>query len=246
MVRIQLQTGEYLNVAEGTAFPMTYSIGDIRDVSKKTGSKSKTITLVGDDNNNNLLGHYYDVNIEAGTFNVNTITRCRVIEDDNTIMSDAYLQLIEIDKIEHSHQEEQEIRYSALIKDATADFYTEMDNKELTDIDLTDLNHTYSAAKVVASFTNDYTDGYMYPLGLTPTADTVLTDYAPAIYLRTLWDRIHSTNGFSSTVNVDIFDKLVIPYNGETPKANYQSYEVNANKTSFIITEANYNTTITS
>jgi hypothetical protein len=65
MVRIQLSTG-YLDVKDGTAFPLNFSIGDIRDISKRTGSFSKTITLVGNSNNNNLLNHYYDINIQAG------------------------------------------------------------------------------------------------------------------------------------------------------------------------------------
>jgi hypothetical protein len=51
MVRIQLSTG-YLDVKDGTAFPLNFSIGDIRDISKRTGSFSKTITLVGNSNNN--------------------------------------------------------------------------------------------------------------------------------------------------------------------------------------------------
>ncbi len=79
-VRIQLETG-YLDVKEGTAFPLNFGVADIRDVSKRSGAFSKTITLTGTANNHNLLNHYYDVNIQAGTFNINTLTRCSVIQN---------------------------------------------------------------------------------------------------------------------------------------------------------------------
>ena len=41
MVRIQLDTG-YLDVKDGSNFPINMGIGDIRDISKKTGTFSKT------------------------------------------------------------------------------------------------------------------------------------------------------------------------------------------------------------
>ncbi len=83
MVRIQLSTG-YLDVKEGTSFPLSFQVGDIRDISKRQGNFSKTITLVGNNNNNNLLNHYYDVNIQAGTFNINQLTSCDVIQIADT------------------------------------------------------------------------------------------------------------------------------------------------------------------
>ena len=45
----------HLKPKEGTSFPLNLSVGEIRDISKRKGTFSKTITLVGDDENNNLL-----------------------------------------------------------------------------------------------------------------------------------------------------------------------------------------------
>ena len=69
IVKIILETG-VLEVRQDVAFPLNFSVADIRDISKRSGTFSKTIVLAGTDNNNQLLNHYYDVNIEAGTFNV--------------------------------------------------------------------------------------------------------------------------------------------------------------------------------
>ena len=59
MVRIQLiepQKG-WLDVAEGTSFPINISASDIRDVGSRSGSYSKTVVLAGTENNNNLLNY---------------------------------------------------------------------------------------------------------------------------------------------------------------------------------------------
>ncbi len=77
MVKIILETG-VLDVSEKTNFPITFNIGDIRDLTSRKGTFSKTIVLEGTKNNHELLGNYYDVNIQAGTFNINTLTRCQV------------------------------------------------------------------------------------------------------------------------------------------------------------------------
>jgi len=95
MVRIQLENG-YLDVKEGTVFPLNFAVGDIRDLTKRSGAFSKTITLVGSKNNHELLNHYYDVNISAGTFDINALTKCSVIQNNVPIMEDALLQLLSV------------------------------------------------------------------------------------------------------------------------------------------------------
>ena len=78
MVRIQLETG-YLEVKEGTDFPLNFGVAEVRDLSARSGTFSKSIKLVGTDINNQLLNHYYDVNIQEGTFDINALTTCSVI-----------------------------------------------------------------------------------------------------------------------------------------------------------------------
>jgi hypothetical protein len=53
----------YLDVTEDVIVPITYSIGDIRDISKKNGAFSKSIKIKGTKVNNILFNNYYDVNI---------------------------------------------------------------------------------------------------------------------------------------------------------------------------------------
>ena len=213
-VRIQLETG-YLDVKEGTAFPLNFGVADIRDVSKKSGAFSKTITLTGTANNNNLLNHYYDVNIQAGTFNINTLTRCSVIQNGLPVLASGYLQLIAVNKVQTTADYENEVEYEVLVKDESSDFFTKLGNKELTDLDFTDLNHEYRAINVVNSFSNTQGDGYKYVLPFKESNNYFLQDMKPAIYAKTYFDRIFAQAGFSytwGTLSAAHFDKLIIPF----------------------------------
>jgi len=231
MVRIQLATG-YLDVKEGTSFPLTFQVGDIRDISQRKGNFSKTIVLVGSKNNNNLLNHYYDVNIQAGTFDINAVTTCSVIQDGIPVMENASLQLTAIKKVQLTEQYEEHVEYEVLVKESKADFFTAINNLELTDIDFSDLNHTYDAFNVVNRFTNTEVDGFKYFLPGSGDAFYSTQEFKPAIFAKTYFDRIFQGAGFTYSwpdLVDDKFDKLVIPYNGDTDNFDYADYTVKAN-----------------
>jgi hypothetical protein len=233
MVRIQLSTG-YLDVKEGTAFPLNFSIGDIRDLTKRTGTFSKTITLVGSKNNHSLLGHHYDVNIQEGTFNINTITKCTVLQNDVPIMEDALLQLVNVRKSQMTDAHEQMVEYDVLVKDTQCEFYTAITNKELTDLDFSDLNHIFGTGTIYNSFDNTVVDGYKYLLPYKNSAEYSVNELKPAIYAKTYFDRIFSNAGFTyewSGLSAAHFDKLLIPYNGDVNNFDYNDYLVEASNT---------------
>lgn len=230
MVKIQLETG-YLDVRENSIVPFNLGVADVRDLTARSGTFSKTITLSGTKNNNILLGHYYDVNISTGSFNVNTLTKCDVLQDDIPILTDVYLQLLSVNKRQTTDAYEQEVEYEVLIKDSQADFFTKIDNSLLEDLDMSEMDHVYSASNVVASYSNTVTDGYVYPLGTAPSNVYPLSEFKPAIYAKKYWDKIHQYAGYTyewSSLSDDFFDKLIIPYNGEQYKADYSNYLVDA------------------
>ena len=231
MVKIQLATG-YLEVKEGTSFPLNFQVGDIRDISQRKGNFSKTITLVGSKNNNDLLNHYYDVNIVAGTFNVNALTTCSVIQDGIPVMEDASLQLTAVKKVQITDGYEHHVEYEVLVKDNKADFFTAINNLELTDIDFSDLNHTYDAFNVVSRFNNSVVDGFKYFLPGSGDVFYSTQEFKPAIFAKTYFDRIFQDAGFAYSwpdLVDDKFDRLFIPYNGDTDNFDYADYTVKAN-----------------
>ena len=222
-------TGGYLDVKDSTAFPLNFSIGDIRDISKRTGSFSKTITLVGNSNNNNLLNHYYDVNIQAGTFDINQLTSCDVIQDGIPVMINATLQLISIKKSQLTSAYEQIVEYEVLVKENRGTFFTDISNKYLTDIDFSDLDHEVTAPIVISTFDNTVEDSYKYVMPFNIDEQYQLNWFKPAIYAKVYFDRIFTDAGYSydwADLLDARFDKLLIPYNGDQNIIDWSDYKV--------------------
>ena len=239
MVRIQLSTG-YLDVKEGTSFPLNFSVGDIRDISKRTGSFSKTITLVGNSNNNNLLNHYYDINIQAGTFNINTITNCDVLQNGIPVMINATLQLINIKKTQVTGAYEQMVEYEVLIKENRGTFFSDISNKYLTDLDFSYLDHVVDSNVIIDSFNNTIADSYKYVMPFNIDNQYQQNWFKPAIYAQIYFDRIFAAAGYSYTWDglADAnFDKLLIPYNGDQNVVDWTDYQVVAENSGYSYTE---------
>jgi hypothetical protein len=239
MVRIQLSTG-YLDVKDGTSFPLNFSIGDIRDISKRTGSFSKTITLVGNSNNNALLNHYYDINIQAGTFNINTITNCDVLQNGIPVMVNATLQLVNIKKSQVTGAYEQMVEYEVLIKENRGTFFSDISNKYLTDLDFSYLDHVVDSNVIIDSFNNTIADSYKYVMPFNIDNQYQQNWFKPAIYAQIYFDRIFAAAGYSYTWDglADAnFDKLLIPYNGDQNVVDWTDYQVVAENSGYSYTE---------
>jgi len=212
-----------LEVASNVKVPLNFSIGDIRDISKKNGAFSKSIILPSTPDNDRLLNYYFDINIQGGTFDVNVIQDCVIIQNGVVILDNAVLQLVSINKIQGTQTQDDVVTYTVLVKDTTSNFFTEINNQNLDNLDLSDLTHTYKASVVIDSFDHTVVDGYKYLMPFNPsvTDDTQfnLDEFTPGIYAKTYMDRIFARAGYgyvwddltASTIN---FDKLLIPYNG--------------------------------
>ena len=250
MVRIQIETG-YLDVKEGTNFPLNFQVGDIRDLTQRKGTFSKTITLSGTKNNNTLLNNYYDVNIKAGTFDINRLTKCTVLQNGIPIITDALLQLTNVRKVQLTDAYEQGVEYEVLIKDSQAEFYTQITNLELTDLDFSDCNHEFSITAITDSWSNTQSDNYKYLMPYNDTANYSVNHFKPAIYAKSYFDRIFANAGFTYTwTNLSDFhfDKLLIPYNGDVNNFDYTDYRVTAETTylsSYVQPNPGYNQSFT-
>ena len=224
--------GGILDVRPDVNVPLTFSVGEIRDITKRTGTFSKTIVLPATDNNNRILNHYYDVNVEAGTFDLTKLTHCQVLQNDVVILEDAILQLVGVNKSQNTDQYEQVASYEVLIKDTKAELFTAITNAELTDIDFSDLNHFSNSSSIIATYSFTQANGYKYVLPYQPTNVINVRQLKPAIYAKTYFDRIFANAGFSYTwadIQNARFDKLLIPYNGDENQIDWDDFKVVAN-----------------
>ena len=213
MVKIQIEGG-YLDVAGDVNFPLNFSAQDIKDISARKGGFSKTIILVGNQNNIDLLGSLYDVNVEQMTFNTNKLTKCAIIQNGIVIAENMLLQITGIEKNSTSTTVVDSFTFTANVKDSVADFFTIIANSMISDIDLSQYNHVLNATNVLATFGNTSANGYKYFPFYTPTNIIPIREMIPSVYVKTYMDRIFAKAGKSYNVVNSAkfnFDKLVVP-----------------------------------
>lgn len=208
----------FLNVIDSVPLSLMFNISDIRNISKRNGAWSKTCLIAGDAHNNSILGPVFDVNYDSPllTFNPKRKERIRIIIDGFD-MFEGVFQIVKIKK--NLGNNDIKIVYECHIKGDTSDFYRDIDGKLLTDLDLSQFDHTITESLIDSSMANGtYLNGYQYFLAYNPDqlASYKYRDMTPALYSKQIFDKIFSDAGYSYEWDeaFDLnFDKLITPSN---------------------------------
>lgn len=126
--------------------------------------------------------------------------------------------------------------YSTNIVDGNIDLYKAIENKTLSDLDFTDINHFKTLDTVVNSF--DGSLGYQYIIAdyngkAFFDTNKINIDYlVPSVKVSLLWQKIHDTYGFTysgDVFNTFNFQNLYLTYPKGTADANEEPEEYYAN-----------------
>jgi hypothetical protein len=131
-----------IDLKDNSQFPITYNIADIREPSKRNTSFSKTITLPGTDNNNQVLGQIYEIS-QDGTFNPNKFTGAVVLQDGLEVFS-SVMQVIGINRIQNGINNYNDIEYQINLMGRLTDIFLELKDTKLTDLDFSEYDHIYN------------------------------------------------------------------------------------------------------
>jgi len=206
-----------LDIKEGFGFGINISIAELLDVSKKNTPYTKTILLPGTKANNQILGSLFDVNADFTFFNPNFKIDAKIVVNSTTVIN-GYLQLLEVKKLNDNDLQGNNIQYSVKISDNVINFYTDIKDKELTDLDLSDFDHILTRTNIEGSWTNTFEDTYTYPLLFKQSNIYQTSDFKPAIfhkaYLLKIFEEAQYSVGGSFMNNTD-YDKETIPFNRE-------------------------------
>lgn len=198
---------------------LTFNISDIKNPDKRKSDYSKSISLPGSKKINKLFEHIFEVNIDLQTFNPNLKTDVLYLVNGETII-DGYLQLKEIKIIDEL------ISYEVTIIGRVGNFINELGAKELTDLDMSSLNHTYDKATQVATWNYPLSTDYVYPMinydinyggqGYSEVWD--VEDLFPAITAKKYIDEIFADVGYtydSDFFDSQYFENLIIPFSSK-------------------------------
>lgn len=250
-----------VDLSEDISIPLNYAIADIREPQKRNTNFSKTVTLPGTASNNVLFSHIWDIGvslISSGntnfnpTYNPNLKADVLVLQDGNEV----FKGFAKLDNIVNVNGK---VEYEMSFYGNLANIFTTLGESKLSELDLSEYDHTYNKTNQVNSWDtsiikngstyvnfsggNPTGEGYLYPLidyGFTNGSTFDVKHFFPAVYVKTIIDKIFAQAGFQYTSNFfnsTFFKKLVIPFNGTTLKlsdSQIQNRQIRASNNSTI------------
>lgn len=147
-----------LDLYDNFDISLNYNISDIQDISKKSGSFSRTIKIPATRNNNYIFNDLSNLFIST-SIKINKKIKCVVYVNDISVIN-GYMHINKCIKNIYGDYDE----YELVIYDDNVDLFTEMKKYKLTDIDFSELNHVWSHNNIVNSWTASWYNGYYYPL----------------------------------------------------------------------------------
>ena len=243
-----------LDTMGGTDIAVTYSIGDIEDVTKQRGSFSKTITLPNTPTNRACFAYAYNIQSFVGGFQPNKRIRSAMWEDGVQVFS-GVLQLLSMSKTKGT------ITYEVgLFTDNVSLFKAIEGNMLVNTAGVTGMNHTPTSGHVSGTWTASgaASSGYVYGVIDAAGFTDILSQgggwfqapwwrLGPSIYVKKMVDLIFAEAGFrysSTFFNSTFFKKLVIPYAAGTMPTNLSGSNIFAASTGSITYLVNDNGTI--
>ncbi len=205
---------------------LTYNVADIADIAARNSSFSKTIKLPETANNRQAFGDISDLAAEPATFNPNKKAKCWILVDTLPVI-EGYLQLRKVYLNRSTQMGELEV----VIYADNDNFYKLLGDSNLTDLNFSELNHDWTAANIVQSWTASWNNGYYYPLidygqdwelgdinGWSTAYKTYVStgEMFPATNVKYIWDKIFANANYSyqsNFLNGDMFKDLYIPFN---------------------------------
>ena len=194
------------------AIPLTKEAYDVNNPQKRLSDYSKTITIPEGKLVNQIFEHAFDVNVDYLTFNPNLKTSYQILQD-GVLVIDGYCQLLSIKNIDGL------VTYEIAATGKVGNLFEKIKDKYLQDLDLSALDHAWTQANVVDSWTAPIGEGYVYPMidigGRSRYDNWKVQDFKPAIYLKQYLDAILSEAGYtydSTFLNTTLFKSLIIPY----------------------------------
>ena len=196
----RLQIGDLQSIAIVSDLPIvtTFEESDIREPDKAKASSARSVELYETNEINQFFENIFEVNIATNTFNANIKTSAKYFEDEVKTF-EGYLQLLRITIVNGLHV------YSCNIIGETGNFWTDIGDETLRDLDYSDLDHDYTRANIIQSWDDSvasYGVGYYYPLvnrGTILGDESIwrVRDFLPCLYDYEYLTRILADKGYT-------------------------------------------------
>lgn len=204
---------------------LTKQIFDVENPDERVADFSRTIKLPGTHTNNQIFGHFFDLNrftINDTLINFNddfnaTLKANALLYFNNVLQSRGSLQLTNVINLPDGGCE-----YEVVFIGEVKNLFQDVSEKKLNELDLSAYDHTLDRDTIVDSWTAGQANGYVYPLidyGFDNNQyDFRVEHFRPAIYVKTLVDKVFSEAGYTYSSNFltsDFFKSMILPCSGD-------------------------------
>ncbi len=193
---------------------ITYAVNDVGDPAKRDGAYSDTFDLPKSSEISEILGYPDNFNIFDTDASPYKKLSCNIVEGNVILKGFAIVQA-------------SEKTYKINVFGDNVNWFDIVSNAKIADVDLSEYDHLYSQANIVAAGAN--TEGYTYPVidydnGLkdrvaTVTADDILLyDMYPAVFVHTLLKKIFKQTGYKLAgefISHPLYKRLIIPFSNK-------------------------------
>lgn len=214
--------GEELELVGELGFSLNYNIDDIRNPTNRNGNYSKTVSILGTKKANKLLGGIFDINSDFTYFNPKLKSEVKILVNSVEVIN-GYMQIKSINKEHKGIVSDSYVSYEVNIQSNSTDFFTDIKDKKLNELDFSDFNHDLTNTNIEDSWTNESSDCYVYPLFVNDVGNVYETSrFKPAIFHKAYLMRIIGEAGYASggsllddsTAEGAAYSKDIIPFNG--------------------------------
>lgn len=196
------------------SIPITFSIADIRDISKRNASFTKTIDIPGSTNNNQIFNQIFEIDGDCN-FNPNKKIKA-ILYYDGEEQLNGYLQLKKINRNQNGFNNYDLISYNVTIVGGVTDIFKDMGETLLSELGYDEYTHTYNATTQELSWNDSITKngGYFqnWVNGFSKPATDVAIDSDGRVIVN-----FAIAHGFQKNdqVYVNFSDTTAIGYNGD-------------------------------
>jgi hypothetical protein len=137
---------------------LNYSVAEIQDISARNSSFSITIRIPETKNNRLVLNDFANLDVDS-QFNANKKVRAYILVDTLPVF-EGFLQVRKF----NNDYDWDKTDYEVVIYADNDNFFKNVGENFIEDLDFSELNHIYSHTNVIASWTASWARGYYYPL----------------------------------------------------------------------------------
>jgi hypothetical protein len=208
--------GFELDLVEGVATPLNYSISDIREPNTRKRNFSKEIVLPGTSNNMEFFKGAFNFTLSGtGAFFDPTIqVNAELFKDDFVVMRG----LIQLKSVTVNNGS---TTFQVLIYSEAVDVFLTLSNIKVSELDWSAYTHTLNKTNISNTWSTSNGSGYYYPMIDKGNRPSNLvwrtTDFVPYVYLREAFIKCFEFAGVGisgSFVNSARFSQVLFGYGG--------------------------------